>query len=116
MHFHLNAGLWAALLALTSLQPCSADKPVDLIVRPNGGNVSSPIMYGLMHEVLFPALALTPAGLNSLAHKYYRTSTTLAMAASMPSSSATALSSRATSPVTQLPSTVGRQSMVPNSV
>ncbi|KAK3391644.1 glycoside hydrolase superfamily [Sordaria brevicollis] len=50
VHFHLNAGLWAALVALTSLQSCSADKRVDLIVRPNGGNVSSPIMYGLMHE------------------------------------------------------------------
>ncbi|KAH7625864.1 glycoside hydrolase superfamily [Sordaria sp. MPI-SDFR-AT-0083] len=50
VHLHLNAGLWAALLALTSLQPCAADKRVDLIVRPNGGNVSSPIMYGIMHE------------------------------------------------------------------
>lgn len=50
VHFHLNAGLWAALLTLTSLQPSSADKRVDLVVRPNGGNVSSPIMYGLMHE------------------------------------------------------------------
>ncbi|KHE82779.1 glycoside hydrolase family 51 protein [Neurospora crassa] len=50
VHFHLNPSLWAVLLAFTSLQPCSADKRVDLIVRPDGGNVSSPIMYGLMHE------------------------------------------------------------------
>lgn len=53
VHFHLNPSLWAVLLTFTSLQPCSADKLVDLIVRPDGGNVSSPIMYGLMHEVLF---------------------------------------------------------------
>lgn len=86
VHFHLNAGLWAALLALTSLQPCSADKRVDLVVRPSGGNVSSPIMYGLMHEVRFPALTLSPASLvDNLAHKQYRTSTTLAMEASTPS-------------------------------
>ncbi|KAM7221571.1 hypothetical protein V8F06_003143 [Rhypophila decipiens] len=45
----------AALAAVTLL--ASVTSAIDLVVKPSGGNVSSPYMYGLMHEVSFASAA-----------------------------------------------------------
>ena len=37
----------------TAMAFVSLSSAIELVVAPSGGNVSSPIMYGLMHEVSF---------------------------------------------------------------
>lgn len=41
----------AATAAVALASSCNA---VNLVVRAGGGNASSPLMYGLMHEVRMP--------------------------------------------------------------
>jgi len=46
----------APALALAS--SCSAPEPVNLLVRGSGGNKTTSMMYGIMHEVHFPRLSV----------------------------------------------------------